>query len=163
MARLDQLLTTKVIRHDKAERALRAQVDAVAHAAAEREEAARRLDACKRDAMQKEDQAFRELCSRPVLLRDIEDTQLHVAALRAGVASADDADAKAHCVLRDHEAALVTRRDEYHDARRVREKFAELTKREACAERAMAEAAEDRDIEEVAQRSASGQSAGVGA
>ena len=154
----DQLLPIKERRESSAARKVVAQRRALQEAQAGRDSAQRQLDDYRDYAHTQEHRIFKALCERPVKLRDIEDANARVLAMRATESDHQDALQAAEAARASHERQLDADRMAHRQAMHKRDKFMDLADLFNQEARALAEYAAEAEIEEVAQNQKPGAS-----
>ena len=146
-----ELLAIKSFRETKAEIAVRKQRSVLAEATARREAAEDALEKFRGWAVTHERSLYDALCAQVVKLRDIEDVQVEVAALRHTEVQHEDQ-------VREREAQRVKEveqleadRKVQQDATRMKEKFVELAQVFADEAVKELERKEDAEMEEVSE------------
>lgn len=153
MAIFDDLLAIKRFREGKAEVALRKQRLALAAATRRREQAQWRLLQFQDQARREELALYEDLCRRIVLLRDIQDVQATVSAMREQERDhTRTVDAAVDGETREQDG-LQACRQAHAEAMRVKEKFLELARNHALERWQSLERREDAELEEAAQLS----------
>lgn len=144
------LLAIKRFREGQAELAVARERNALAEARLAREQAEALLQQMLADGVVQEQRLYRELCDRVVRLRDIEDVQLSVVALRAR--EAQQLAAAEAAVRQQQQAAdrLENARDLHQLASRQTSKFVDLARNHAQFQLQEAERKEDMEMEEAA-------------
>lgn len=148
---LNDILAIKEFRENKSEMNVRKQRIVLAEAVAERDEAQDRLDEFREFAQRKELELFNDLCTRLVVLREIQDVQATVSELKGKtfehVKVVETAEAK-----KEEEAQeLDGRKAHYREASRLKQKFVELVHVHSLERLHEFERKEDAEMEEVAE------------
>lgn len=146
-----ELLAIKSFREEKAELAMRKQRIALAAAAAERDDASRRLDDYRDFAQRQEREMYADLCTRLVNLREIEHVQGSVVVLRGQEQVHETVLDKAQTQCESQERLLDERKADHQQASRMKEKFVQLAQVHAEQEMRELEHKEDLEIEEAAE------------
>lgn len=144
------LLAIKSFREGQAEAAVRVQRDALREAREAREAAEALLQRLLQEGLAHEMQLYRDLCTRIVRLREIEDVQLTVADLRQREAQQQDAVAAAGQAQEQASQRLDTARAAHQEATRQKSKFVDLARNYAEAHMRELERKEDLEMEEAA-------------
>lgn len=144
------LLAIKAFRENQAEGAVRVERQALADARAAREAAEVLLARLLREGLETEHALYRDLCSRIVKLREIENVQLSVAGLRQREAAQQDAVAAAERVQEAQNQKLDAARAAHQEASRQKSKFVDLARNYAEAQVRELERKEDLEMEEAA-------------
>jgi len=144
------LLAIKRFREGQAELAVMRQRQA--HAEAERalQAAREQLAQFRQWAQRHERDMYRDLCSRAVRVRDIEDVMQRVAELRQGESDRQTRIDEAAERVRQQAEALAQRRQEHREATRMVEKFVELADAHLAEHLRELERKEDLEMEEAA-------------
>lgn len=150
MGMLDALLTIKLLRENRAETTVRRQRLVVAGAHRDADSARTTLTEYQAYAQRREALVYRELCTRVVQLRDLEEVQQVVAGLRAGEAERAGQLAAATATVATESAQLEQDLTVQREAARVKEKFLELVRRQADIDLLESGRREDLELEEVA-------------
>jgi type III secretion protein O len=146
-----ELLSIKAFRENKADVAVHRQRGVLAEALAGCESALNALNGFLEYARLHEDALYRDLCSRIVRLREIENVQLAVVDLRAGEHQRQSL-LEAAERQRDQEVALLEERKQQRThATRQKEKFVELAQVHASELVAALERKEDAEMEEASE------------
>lgn len=145
-----ELLAIKSFREGQAESAVRLQRQALADAVAAREAAEQRLAQLLREGVEIEEGLYRELCSRIVRLREIEDVQWSVAGLRQREAAQQDTVQACERAQQAQDERLEAARVVHQEAARQKSKFVDLARNWAEGELREAERREDLEMEEAA-------------
>ena len=147
------LLAIKEFRESKAESAVRRQREALLEAVDRRMSSVRRLEAFRDYAARHEREIYEDLCRRIVLLRDIQDVQATVSAMREQERDhTRTVDAAVDGETREQDG-LQACRQAHAEAMRVKEKFLELARNHALERWQSLERREDAELEEAAQLS----------
>ena len=149
MSVFDDLLSIKRFREHQAEVALAGQRQRYLLAQQNETAARERLQQFKEWAQQQECRLYRELCSRVVQVRDIENVLQEVAGLRAGEQDHEEALTQARQQV-ETESQSLTRHREHQQASRSTEKFVELAARHLDEHLQILEQKEDLELEEAA-------------
>ena len=145
------LLTIKSLRESKAERVVRKQREVLAQAAALRESAHEKLESFVVYARREEDTMYEDLCSRLVVLRDIESVQNTVAHLRQQEQNHQEFLRQAEVKQDKESVQLADDKVKHKEAARVKEKFVEWAHVHAQELLRESERKEDAEMEEVAE------------
>lgn len=149
MSMFGELLRIKRHRESRAEQEVARAGGELASRAAAREAAETALADYRDWAQRRERELYRDLCSRQVRLRDIEDAQFSVVELRGGE-RAKEAELDAAEKARQEAAAQLDRaRVGHRDAVRMKEKFVELVQNFDQERLAELQRLEDLEMEEV--------------
>lgn len=151
MSLFRDLLAIKVFREGKAEIAVRKQRQALADAVLERHTATRRLDDFRAYAERHESELYADLCRRVVVLREIQDVHTTIGALRDQERTHEGELNHACDHEQQEERELVSRKQNYQQATRMKEKFMELAQSYAQEQLREFERKEDAELEEVAE------------
>lgn len=151
MNMVTDLLVIKTFREGKAELALSRQRAVHHDAQVTRNQAQTTLERFIEQARQRELSLYGELCSRIVRLRDIEDVQWSVVALKTQERAYETSLQEAQKKHTAEAEALKSRKQEHSDASRLKEKFAELAKTLDDELARISEYKEDAEMEEAAQ------------
>jgi type III secretion protein O len=144
------LLAIKAFREGQAESAVRVQRQALADAQAARAAAEALLARLMQEGLETETALYRDLCSRIVRLREIEDVQLSVARLRQREAAQQDAVETAQRAQEAQNQKLNAARAAHQEASRQKSKFVDLARNYADAQLREVERKEDLEMEEAA-------------
>jgi type III secretion protein O len=150
MSIFKDLLAIKRFREGQAEMAVSRQRNAHAEAERRHETAQEQLSGFQDWAQRHESEMYHDLCSRVVLVRDIEDVMQGVADLRAGERERENHVENAAEQVRSEAQALVLRREEHRTATRMTEKFVELASVHMADQMRELERKEDLEMEEAA-------------
>jgi len=145
-----ELLAIKRFREGQAEIAVARQRGALAEAEQHRVQAAEQLDGYRQWSLQRERDMYRDLCSRLVRVRDIEDVMQGVSDLRQGER---DREARVEAAAEQERAEaqrLAERREAHREASRMVSKFIELASLHAADQLRELERKEDLEMEEAA-------------
>lgn len=145
------LLTIKSLRESKAERVVRKQREVLAEAAASREKAHEKLENFVVYARREENALYQDLCSRLVVLRDIENVQNTVAHLRQQEENHQESLRQAQAKQDKETAQLADDKVQHKEAARVKEKFVEWAQIHTQELQRESERKEDAEMEEVAE------------
>ncbi len=144
------LLAIKTFREGQAESAVRIQRQALADAQAAREAAEALLMRLMREGLETETALYRDLCSRMVRLREIEDVQLSVVGLRQREAAQQEAVDAAQRTQEAQNQKLSDARAAHQEASRQKSKFVDLARNYADTQLREVERKEDLEMEEAA-------------
>lgn len=151
MTMLNELLSIKSFRENKAELEVHMQRGVLERATARRDDSQRQLDDYRDWSERRERAMFQDLCSRTVLLKEIQEVQVDVSDMRVqeqGYArrhlSAEEERTREHDQLEMFKSA-------HADATRVRQKYVELVQVESDEIVRETERKADLDMEEVAE------------
>ena len=150
MGIVNELLTIKTFRENKAETLLRKQRLQLQEATVRRDAAQRTLEAYKEEAHHKERALFDELCSKLVVLRSIEDVQHAVSQMRAQESEHARSLESAEKDRAEQERQVEDRKRSHRVAARATQKFLDLTKVFAEDAAREVERHEDAEMEEAA-------------
>lgn len=150
MGILGDILAIKTLREERAETAMRRQQAVLAGAHRDQEQLDAELVEFRQVAVRREATAYRELCSRVVSLRDIEEVQQLVVQLRAGEQSCMQRCKDAADRVREAAAQLEELMAVHQEAARMKEKFVELLRSHDEQQAQDALRHEDLEMEEVA-------------
>lgn len=150
MTVFDELLSIKRFRESQAELELVKRRQQHAAAVQAREEAERLLAAYRDEAVRVEDGMYRDLCSRLVRLREIEDVLQRVASLREGERRHEGEVDQAEQKLQQELQALSGARDHHALATRATRKFVEVVEIQAGERLLEMQYKEDMEMEEAA-------------
>ena len=150
MSIFKELLAIKAFREGQAESAMRMQRSIALEASEKREAAEALLSRLLAEGVDKEHRMYRDLCERIVKLRDIENVQQSVAALRARELQQQDNVDAAIRVLDEENQKLDTVRAAHKEASRQKSKFVDLSHNHTNELAREAERKEDLELEEVA-------------
>ena len=150
MSIFKELLAIKAFREGQAESAMRMQRSIALEASDKREAAEALLARLLAEGVDKEHRMYRDLCERIVKLRDIENVQQSVAALRARELQQQDNVDAAIRVLDEENQKLDTVRAAHKEASRQKSKFVDLSHNHTNELAREAERKEDLELEEVA-------------
>ncbi|MGE8658758.1 MAG: type III secretion system stalk subunit SctO [Achromobacter sp.] len=153
MSVFDELLAIKRFREGQAEIAVSRQRLRHAEADAARQASEQALAACREESERRERAMYRDLCSRVVRVREIEDVLQGVAGLREGERQCEQALEQAAQRLRDEAQALAERRAQHQQAVRLTGKFVELASIHLAEHLKALEHKEDMEMEEAASLS----------
>lgn len=145
-----ELMAIKRFREGQAELAVTRQRQALAEAERRRLQALERLDEYRIWSEQRERDMYRDLCSRLVRVRDIEDVMQGVADLRQGEHDCETRAEQAAEQERQETEALAERREAHREASHMVEKFVQLASLHAADELRELERKEDLEMEEAA-------------
>ncbi|WP_276807914.1 type III secretion protein [Castellaniella defragrans] len=145
-----ELLAIKRFREGQAELAVTRQRQALAEAERQRLQALERLDEYRAWSLRRERDMYRDLCSRLVRVRDIEDVMQGVADLRQGERDCETRAEAAADQERQEAQALVERREAHRETSRMVEKFVQLASLHAADQLRELERKEDLEMEEAA-------------
>ena len=146
----NELLTIKRFREGQAELAVARQRQVHAEAERQRDTARERLAEFKVWAHRREESLYKDLCSRVVRVREIEDVLAGVAELREGERERETQVEVAVQQVSDEAVALVQRREAHRTATRMTEKFVELGRIHLAEHLLELERKEDLEMEEAA-------------
>lgn len=146
-----QLVTIKEFREEKAERTVVAQRRVFEAAVVERDEADRTLRDFREFAKEEERKVYRELCTRVVRMREIDDAKTTVLLLRSEETGHRESLEAAEERRKKEEQQLAGDRAAHVVARRMRDKYLELASVFAQEERDATERNEEAQIEEVVE------------
>ena len=146
-----ELLSIKAFRENKADLAVMRQRGVLAEAQAGRDSALDALTRFRDYARQHEDALYRDLCSRLVRLREIENVQLAVVDLRTGEQQRESQLDAAERLREQEAATLEERKLQRAQATRQKEKFVELAQVHASELVAALERKEDAEMEEASE------------
>lgn len=150
MKMLRDLLSIKRFREGQAETAMRQQRQAFAQAQEERIAAEDLLARLLAEGALAEQQLYQDLCARLVRLRDIEEVQQAVAALRQREQDQEDALAAAQREQQAAQQRLDEARQTHKDAARQTSKFIDLASSFSALDALESERREDLEMEEAA-------------
>ena len=150
MSIFKELLSIKSFREGQAEAVVRTQRQLLQEAREKREAAEALLARLIEEGISEEHRLYKELCERIVKLRDIENVQQSVAALRARELQQQDNVDAAIRVLDEENQKLDTVRAAHKEASRQKSKFVDLSHNHTNELAREAERKEDLELEEVA-------------
>lgn len=150
MKMLHDLLAIKRFREGQAETAIRRRRQAFQQAQAERTAAEELLARLLAEGALAEQQLYQDLCARVVRLRDIEDVQQSVAALRQREQRQQEALEAAQQALKAAQQQLEQARRVHQEAARQTSKFVDLSRSFAALDALESERREDLEMEEAA-------------
>ncbi|CUI28083.1 type III secretion protein [Achromobacter xylosoxidans] len=153
MSVFDELLAIKRFREGQAEIAVSRQRLRHAEADAARLASEQALADSRDESERRERAMYRDLCSRVVRVREIEDVLQGVAGLREGERQREQALEQAAQRLGDEARALAERRDQHQQAVRLTGKFVELASLHLAEHLKALEHKEDMEMEEAASLS----------
>lgn len=153
MSVFDELLAIKRFREGQAEIAVSRQRLRHAEADAARLASEQALADFRDESERRERAMYRDLCSRVVRVREIEDVLQGVADLREGERQREQALEQAAQRLGDEARALAERRDQHQQAVRLTGKFVELASLHLAEHLKALEHKEDMEMEEAASLS----------
>ncbi|MEC6408005.1 type III secretion protein [Achromobacter xylosoxidans] len=153
MSVFDELLAIKRFREGQAEIAVSRQRLRHAEADAARLASEQALADFRDESERRERAMYRDLCSRVVRVREIEDVLQGVAGLREGERQREQALEQAAQRLGDEARALAERRDQHQQAVRLTGKFVELASLHLAELLKALEHKEDMEMEEAASLS----------
>lgn len=146
-----QLVTIKDFREEKAERTVIAQRRVFEAAVVERDEADRVLREFQEHAIEEENRLYRDLCSRVVRMRDIDDAKTAVGLLRSEETGHRETLDGAERRRQQEEQQLADDRAAHSAARIMRDKYHELADVFAQEAREASERGEEAQVEEAAE------------
>lgn len=151
MSIFDEILSIKNFRESRAELAMLKQRTVLAEAIVARDEAEKRLAAFIEEALRLERDLYKDLCSRLVRLRDIENVQMEVVDLRHREHSYEESLVKSEQTRTAEEQRLDEAKQGHQQAVIMKQKFVELLDVYNDEYMKQAERAEDAEMEEVAE------------
>jgi type III secretion protein O len=151
MKNFGQILKIKEFRQELAEQAVLARHRSLEEATRAEADAGRRLEEYRDYAQQQERRIYRNLCSKAVRLRDIEDVHAQVLAMRQRERTHEDDLHSAEERRGDEETQLEEERDVLRIARQTHDKFVQLADVFEAESRECEERREEGEIEEAAE------------
>jgi type III secretion protein O len=151
VAILNDILAIKEFRENKSEMSVRKQRIVLTEAVTEREAAQERLEQHREFAQRRELELFDELCTRLVVLRDIQDVQATVSELKGQTFEHVKLVESAETTREEETVELDERKAHYREASRLKQKFVELVHVHTLERLHEFERKEDAEMEEVAE------------